>query len=94
MCYVDQVSYDPDFSGANDGTEPWMWPGFYNPIFATTPMPFININSGKYSSVVGLNTIVNDTDEEQPVAAYMYTMPGQSSNVDITLYGVELMKAA
>ena len=43
LCYVDQVAWDPDFSGPYDGSVPWMWAGFYNPVFATTPMDMIYV---------------------------------------------------
>jgi len=94
LCYVDQVAWDPDFSGPYDGSVPWMWAGFYNPVFATTPMPFINGNSGKYTAVVADNFFINDSDEPQAYAAYMYTTPGQMSDVTLVGYGVQLWKAA
>lgn len=90
--YFDQVSYNPDFSGALDGTEPFYQPAWFNPATVDYQLPIPSYATSKYRTLWTSFVIVQDSPDPQPFALYMYTSPGWSSDVATTFYGVYLQK--
>lgn len=90
--YIDQVALDSTFSGPHDGSEPFIYAGFYNPVFADLAQVYAPLDTGQYRSVNYIQLLVNDRDTPQPFALYLFTTPGQTTNVTTDGYGAIFWK--
>jgi len=89
--YLDQVAFDPDFDGALDGSEPFMYQSFFNPMMVENAQTIVD-GDGLIVTYWATYTVVNDTPDPQPFAMYLYTLPGRTTNVALNFYGFTVMR--
>jgi hypothetical protein len=94
----DQVRYDPD-ADTTDGTVPYLYDAFYNPVGYTRIPPYITAFSDGDPPGYGRigfqhGRIINDKDSPQPFALYGYTQPGWEADVHLVYYALDVTRVA
>ena len=94
--YLDQMEYDPDLTVV-DGSQPFVYEGYYNPFDLDRKMPFISgyadgDDEGEWRFGVFSGSVVNDTTTDQPFAIVADCLPGWTSDVHIVYYDLIMMR--
>ena len=92
---LDQATYDPDFSGASDGTEAYLYDNWNNALFSQPCIPQINTyplgqDPGEAVTLSWFGIVINDTPDPKPFVMIGYGLPGWTTDMHALAYGLNI----